>query len=117
MEIKVGHTTTSSVDVADKCLPRVSVLLRSDLRALDFSMSVDVVSSSHLRRLVGRTPCSLFHIHAAFSPHSLFPVLQSGRAAGKGMAPHGISFHPVTHRALREHLGGSTALHHFHPHF
>lgn len=75
MEIKKGHMTAPSVDVAGECLPRVSVLLRSGLRALDFSMSVDVVSSSHLRRVVGRTPCSLFHIRAAFSPHSLFPAL------------------------------------------
>lgn len=44
MGIKVGHMTASSVDVADKCLPRVSVILRSGLRALDFSMSVDVVT-------------------------------------------------------------------------
>ena len=75
MEIKKGHMTAPSVDVAGECLPRVSVLVRSGLRALDFSMSVDVVSSSHLRRVVGRTPCSLFHIRAAFSPHSLFPAL------------------------------------------
>lgn len=59
MEIKNGHMTAPSVDVAGKCLPRVSVLLRSGLRALDFSMSVDVVSSSHLGRVVVMTPCSL----------------------------------------------------------
>lgn len=75
MEIKNGHMTAPSVDVAGECLPRVSVLLRSSLRALDFSMSVDIVSSSHLGRVVVMTPCSLFHIRAAFSPPSLFPAL------------------------------------------
>ena len=75
MKIKKGHMTAPSVDVAGECLPRVSVLLRSGLRALDFSVCVDVVSSSHLGRVAVMTPCSLFHILADFSPHSLFPAL------------------------------------------
>lgn len=48
-------------------LPKVSALFRSGLRALDFSMSVDVVSSSHVGRVAGRTPCSLSHSCCLFS--------------------------------------------------